>query len=153
MYANLQCVLLYKNMVIKSMILKVKNWFLFNEREIVLLGAFLLISAISFGLGILWQKDSGVKAPIAINKQFLASNVIGGELPVRVGEITVDHNSGADKVSGLIYVASKKGKYYHLPECVGAKAIKPENKIEFKFKEEAEKAGYKPAGNCPGLSQ
>lgn len=49
------------------------------------------------------------------------------------------------------YVASKKSDKYHLPWCSGAKRIAEENKIWFATKEEAEKAGFEPAGNCPGI--
>ena len=49
------------------------------------------------------------------------------------------------------YVASKSGTSYHYPWCQGALKIKEENKILFQTKGEAEKAGYKPAGNCEGL--
>ena len=49
------------------------------------------------------------------------------------------------------YVASKSGTKYHLPWCAGAKQIKESNKIFFKTKEEAEKAGYTPASNCKGI--
>ncbi|TSC76736.1 MAG: hypothetical protein G01um101433_704 [Parcubacteria group bacterium Gr01-1014_33] len=49
------------------------------------------------------------------------------------------------------FVASKSGTAYHFPWCPGALKIKDENKIWFETKEEAEKKGYKPAGNCPGL--
>jgi Metal binding domain of Ada len=48
-------------------------------------------------------------------------------------------------------VASKTGTKYHLTNCGGAKQIKPENKIFFSSRSEAEAAGYKPAANCPGL--
>jgi len=48
-------------------------------------------------------------------------------------------------------VASKNGEVYHYVWCSGAKRIKEENKIYFKSKEEAEKAGLRPAKNCPGL--
>lgn len=53
--------------------------------------------------------------------------------------------------AGGQYVASKKGSKYHLPWCAGAKSILEENKIWFASKEEAEKAGYTPAGNCKGI--
>lgn len=53
--------------------------------------------------------------------------------------------------AGGKYVASKSGSAYHFPWCSGAKRIKEENKIYFNTKEEAEKAGYHPAGNCKGL--
>jgi methylphosphotriester-DNA--protein-cysteine methyltransferase len=49
------------------------------------------------------------------------------------------------------YVASKKGKKYHLPTCVGAKTISEANKVWFVTKADAEKAGYTPAGNCKGI--
>ncbi len=56
----------------------------------------------------------------------------------------------AKRTSG-IYVASKSGSKYHLPTCLGAQKIAEANKIWFQSREEAEKAGYTPAGNCPGL--
>jgi len=49
------------------------------------------------------------------------------------------------------YVASKNGTKYHLPWCASAKRIKEENKIWFDSVEEAQKAGYAAAANCPGL--
>ncbi len=49
------------------------------------------------------------------------------------------------------YVASKSGTKYHLPTCAGAKSIVEANKVWFSTKEEAEKAGYTPAGNCKGI--
>ena len=48
-------------------------------------------------------------------------------------------------------VASKNGSVYHYAWCPGALKIKEENKIWFPTKEDAKKAGLKPAGNCPGL--
>ena len=56
----------------------------------------------------------------------------------------------ADTYAGN-YVASKNSDKYHLPWCGGAARIKPENQIWFTTKEEAEAAGYSPAGNCEGL--
>ena len=49
------------------------------------------------------------------------------------------------------FVASKNGSSYHLPWCAGAQTIRDENKVFFDTKEEAERAGYHPAGNCKGL--
>lgn len=146
-------------MRIKSIFVEIKDWCIENERDLVLISAFLLISIISFGLGMLWQKNSNIiKAPITINKQILTANIRGANLPAQanspyiIATKAVEVVAGAtNNASGLIYIASKKGKYYHLSECTGAKSIKPENKIKFKSKEEAERAGYKPAGNCPGL--
>ncbi|PJE74337.1 MAG: hypothetical protein COV01_02460 [Candidatus Taylorbacteria bacterium CG10_big_fil_rev_8_21_14_0_10_41_48] len=50
-----------------------------------------------------------------------------------------------------VYVASKSSTKYHLPTCSGAQRIAEANKIWFTSKVEAEKAGYTPAANCPGI--
>jgi hypothetical protein len=50
-----------------------------------------------------------------------------------------------------LFVASKTGKKYQLPTCLGAKNIAEAKKIWFASKEEAEKAGYTPAANCNGM--
>lgn len=47
-----------------------------------------------------------------------------------------------------VLVASKEGGKYHKAACGMVNNIKPENKITFKTKAEAEKAGYTPCGMC-----
>jgi micrococcal nuclease len=46
------------------------------------------------------------------------------------------------------YVASKKGKKYHKPECSAAKRIKQDNLVTFDSAEKALKAGYTPCKIC-----
>ncbi|OGI25509.1 MAG: hypothetical protein A3J76_03575 [Candidatus Moranbacteria bacterium RBG_13_45_13] len=46
------------------------------------------------------------------------------------------------------FVASKNSNKYHLPACQFAEKIKPENKICFSSKEEAESRGYIGAKCC-----
>jgi hypothetical protein len=48
----------------------------------------------------------------------------------------------------LIY-ANKKSKLYHLSNCPDYKKVAPQNRVPFKSEEEAQKAGYKKAQNCP----
>lgn len=48
-------------------------------------------------------------------------------------------------------VGNKQSKLYHLENCPGALKMKEENKVFFTSVVEAQQAGYKPAGNCPGL--
>ncbi len=66
--------------------------------------------------------------------------------PVFAAE-TVDASKKVQKKAELL-VASKEGGKYHRATCGLAKNIKPENKITFKTKAEAEKAGYKPCAVC-----
>ena len=49
------------------------------------------------------------------------------------------------------YVAARGGTAYYLPSCAASKRIAEKNKIWFQTRQEAEKMGYKPAQNCPGL--
>ena len=74
----------------------------------------------------------------------------GGGLETQVPAVTPSTQVGAVAAQGN-FVASKSGKAYHLPWCPGAGRIKAENRVWFATKEEAEAAGYAPAGNCKGL--
>lgn len=48
-------------------------------------------------------------------------------------------------------IGSVNSDKYHLPDCPGTKQISEKNKIWFDSIKAAEKAGYSPAANCPGL--
>ncbi|MBI2639599.1 MAG: hypothetical protein HYW90_01760 [Candidatus Sungbacteria bacterium] len=106
-----------------------------------------LASMASFGLGRLssvWPK----KEPITVteNDKLQMLNAESKNRRNVAASSFIIQNSALSK-----YVASKSGSAYHFPWCAGAQKIKDKNKILFNSKEEAEKAGYKPAGNCPGL--
>ncbi len=52
----------------------------------------------------------------------------------------------------LIYgkiIGNTRTKIYHRPDCPNYNKVGAENKIEFETVEEAEKAGYRAARNCP----
>lgn len=66
-------------------------------------------------------------------------------------EETEETNKNSSQSSICKYVGSKNSDIYHLPDCPGAQRIKEENKRCFNSKSEAEKAGYRPAKNCPGI--
>jgi len=106
-----------------------------------------LVGMASFGLGrlsVLWPK----KEPIRIEETKDLSAISTDS--IKKSEDLTNRPELALKAKGK-YVASKSGTSYHYPWCQGALKIKEENKIWFNSKEEAEKAGYKPAGNCEGL--
>ncbi len=67
-----------------------------------------------------------------------------------IDDSTLTNNTNNILIQGQ-YVGSRGGQTYHLPSCPGAKMIKEINKIWFQSKATAEQAGYKPAGNCPGI--
>ena len=105
---------------------------------------FFLVAALSFGLG-RWTKIKETNEPVKIERANLAAQVMTAtgqnQLPLEALEL---------KIGGQL-VGSKNGTKYHYPWCSGAERIKEENKIWFQSAEEAKRAGYTPAANCPGL--
>ena len=125
---------------------KVKNWIIENKADLFVTAIIFLVGLASFGLGrlsVLWLK----KEPIVIENYELRSTNYGAENKQKETEKTA---VVSEAIKGR-YVASKSGTRYHFPWCSGAQRIKEDNKIWFETKEEAEKAGYKPALNCPDL--
>lgn len=108
----------------------------------------ILVALIAFGIG---RLSAPKGEPVLIKGLEQASvEEIGGqpasaEATAGEGEIQRDYEG---KVVG-----SKNSDKYHLPDCPGAKQISEQNKVWFDSIADAEKAGYKPAGNCPGLTK
>jgi len=125
------------------MLSRFKNFCKDKQSDLFIIFTIILVALIAFGIGRLTAPKT---EPIQIKNLEKASvEDISGEqsssVPIGVG-------TTADK--GRV-VGSKNSDKYHLPECPGAKQISEQNKIWFNSIEEAEKAGYKPASNCPGL--
>ncbi|MEA1929429.1 MAG: Ada metal-binding domain-containing protein [Patescibacteria group bacterium] len=109
-----------------------------------------LLGALSFGLGRLsglqaGREDIGIDnlGPAAVSLSLEKEKIVipppgAGEAP-------------SSAPISQQYVGSRSSDKYHLPWCSGAKRIKQENLIYFASIADAEQAGYKPAGNCPGL--
>ena len=112
-----------------------------NEKDLFLAATIILVAAISFGLGRL-SKIREEKTPITIESAAITTeDQIGREATV----------SSQPAKEDKIFVASKNGKKYYYAWCDAAKIIKDQNKVWFATAEEAQKAGYEPAGNCRGL--
>lgn len=134
---------MYNNAVsIREKAEKIKSYVL-NER---LFSAFLItvVGIASYGLGRLsvhsGDESAVLRSVSAVEKVEVTKGAVNIE--------TIGTNSGI--IEGG-YVASKNSDKYHLPWCGGAQRISEANKIFFATKEEAEKAGYKPASNCKGI--
>ena len=135
----------YNITMLSAFLAKVKNWFTPRENELFLAATIILVALISFGLGRLSAFRSE-KFPIQfIEPQNQEGRVLGAVTPPPAV------NSAKVETGDKLYVASKNGSAYHFPWCSGAQRIKEANKIYFSSREEAEKAGYRPAANCEGL--
>ena len=106
-----------------------------------------VVGVVSFGLGRLARPAADIAVPFGSMRLTVPMPTV----PV-VESMEQGDESGQKTVTAPgSYVASKNSNKYHLPWCSGAARITEENKIWFSSKEEAEAAGYTPAGNCKGI--
>jgi Tfp pilus assembly protein PilN len=70
---------------------------------------------------------------------------------VQTRNIDLSALSGQQAGGSALYVGSRNSDHYHYRWCAGADRISADNKIYFNSPEQAQKEGYEPAGNCPGL--
>jgi aryl-alcohol dehydrogenase-like predicted oxidoreductase len=125
-----------------------------NEKKIVLAVGIILIAAISFEAGYL-QGQKNKNDSIVINK--VESSDIKYDNQSNKNA-TLDNSPAVQTTSqpenqkisnqACAYVASKNSDKYHLPTCRYAQNIKPENRVCFSSKEEAESKGFVGAKCC-----
>ncbi len=135
--------------MLTDLLSKIKSFLVGNQKDLFLAALVFLMSVASFGLGRLsavWP----AKEPILFDQIGESDQSAKGLDKNVFTERSGSSVSSLPPVGGS-FVASKNGSSYHLPDCPGAKQIKEENKLWFQSKETAHAAGYKPAGNCPGL--
>lgn len=70
---------------------------------------------------------------------------------VSIGQAPVAAAPRAMALGGQ-FVASRTGTVYYFPFCSGAQQIAPDKQVWFTSESAAQKAGYRPAKNCRGLS-
>lgn len=114
------------------------------NQDLFLIITIILVALVFFGIGRLTSPKS---EPILIQNLDKASvEDLSPYAPERASE-----DRKIPDYEGKVLGSINSDKY-HLPECPGAKQISEKNKIWFDSPEEAEKTGYKPAQNCPGLT-
>lgn len=133
--------------MLTNLLNKIKTFLAENQKDFFLAALVFLMSVASFGLGRLsaiWP----TKEPIMIEEP----KDKGQKPNDTTAAIALPSSFGlSPSTTQGNFVASKNGSSYHHPDCPGAKQIKEENKIWFQTADAARAAGYKPAGNCPGL--
>lgn len=125
------------------MLTQFKNFI--NNPDTFIILAIILVALIFFGIG---RLTTPTKEPILIKNLEKASVEDIKPLEEGISEEETYQGDYEGKVLGSV-----NSDKYHLPDCPGAKQISEKNIIWFDSIEDAEKAGYKPAGNCPGLTQ
>jgi hypothetical protein len=138
-----------------------------HQENLFLVTAIVLVSLIGFGLGRLSAKYQ--TAELNINSTLINAtdlNKIVTSAPTNKKTATgssnqitslEDQNGGEEivtpDISNLKIIGNKQSKIFHLENCPGALKMKAENKVFFASMLAAQQAGFKPAGNCPGLVQ
>jgi hypothetical protein len=127
------------------------------EKNIVILAGLILISAVSFEAGYLHGQKEKPES-VAVNKVACApcpknedaDNINSGKTIAIQSNQTSSQTLKQPVVESkeCTFVASKNSNKYHLATCQWAQRIKPENKICFSSKEEAEGRGYIGAKCC-----
>jgi hypothetical protein len=119
-----------------------------NDLFIIL--TLILVGLAGFGLGKISALEKS-REPIMINKVLNSTSTVKSisEIPMQAS-VSAKAMIASEKALGFL-VASKTGKKYHFPWCVGASQIADKNKIWFDSYIEAQKAGYTKASNCKGL--
>ena len=109
-----------------------------------------LIAVGSFGLGRLSVSSTKVpEKPLFLKENITSASVVNA-VPAATASTSVKAEVATVSKTAAV-VGSKSGTKYHLPNCPGAKRIKPANLISFETIDAAKAAGYTPAANCPGL--
>jgi len=131
------------------------HWEKYGYKIILAIGI-ILIAGIAFQAGFL-KGQKNQKDPVVINQPDCPPSLGEAGAPCPKGEGNSASASNRDKPGTqqpntenqkCAYVASKNSDKYHLPTCQFAQKIKPENKVCFSSKEEAESRGYQPAKCC-----
>jgi hypothetical protein len=131
---------------------QIKQFWQENEKKMIILAGFLLVSVISFEAGVLkgekWQKE-----PLVIEKPVSTGEAVNTvQKPPEASKLTPDGQNAEIKANipstECAYVGSKNSNKYHLPTCRWAKNIKPENLVCFKSVEDALAKNYQPDKNC-----
>jgi hypothetical protein len=128
----------------------VGQFWLKHEQKIILAIGIILVAAISFEAGFLHgqknRQESVIvnKAPAfeSANTDQNKNDAIDTKTATANNKTTSTESTATADPQKCAYVASKNSNKYHLPTCRYAQNIKPENKVCFSSKEEAESRGF-----------
>jgi hypothetical protein len=137
---------------------RIGQFWLVYEQKIVLAIGITLIAAISFEAGFLHGQKSK-QEPVIVNKaaalETTSANVCQNTSEANNAKTTPANSKSASTEivattdnQKCAFVASKNSNKFHLPTCRYAQNIKPENKVCFSSKEEAESRGFQGAKCC-----
>ena len=123
------------------------------KEDLFIVFSIILIGMAGFGLGKLSALEKGRDQVQIKPANFIATSTISSNINTNITAnvpMSASAMIATESAKGML-LASKNGTKYHFPWCAGAKQIAEKNMIWFNSYEEAQKAGYTAASNCPGL--
>ena len=127
--------------------------------NLFLVAVITLVGLIGFGLGRLSSQYQTAELKIQstlVNTADLSKIVTTPPAnPTAVSGATTppkpQNGAVAEQIVNQKIVGNKNSKIYHYENCPGALRMSEGNKIFFASIVDAQNAGFRPAGNCPGL--
>lgn len=136
-------------MAMREHLLRVGQWLRENKERLALFVGILLVGVLCFEAGLIQGKIQQ-EAPLVLSLPAAPASAPEGEValpasgeeqaPTRAEPVVAQIGK-----TDCVFVGSKNSNKYHLSSCPVAKRIKPENRICFASKEEAERRGYVPS--------
>lgn len=128
-----------------------KEWVVNHQKNLLFFVGIFLVGVLAFESGFLRGKLSRSAEPMvisipAVTESQIATGAVqdgGGGSLAGVERIALT-TGGKQGTVNCPLVGSRNSNLYHLVTCAVAKRIKPENKVCFTSKEDAEKRGYVP---------
>ncbi len=119
----------------------------YKERLFIFIGV-VFASALAYQAGVL-QSSMYQSEPLVISLPAVAAPIVLEKEDVSKApslssglQRVVSEGKNMGLLKECVFVGSRNSNKYHLPTCAPAKRIKPENKVCFASKEDAEKRGY-----------
>ena len=126
-----------------------------HKEKMLLLVAFFLVGALTFEAGILYSSRVTAEPlvlsipavplpPLTEMTETEAASEPMSAAPTGTASSLEPISARAEPavLGNCLFVGSKNSNKYHAPTCAVAKRIKPENRVCFASKEEAERRGY-----------
>jgi hypothetical protein len=137
-------------MSLPKQVQKIKGFFRFHEGHLATILHILLLAGVGSGGYLLGLENAPKTASHGVAVYSPRTEPLPS--PEALSMASVGSAVDSDKATKG-YIASKNGTKYHRIDCPGARTIKESNKVYFASEDEARKAGYAPASNCPGLQK
>lgn len=135
-----------------SLFRRVKEWADTHRGSLLTFVGLLLIAVLAFEGGVARERLQAAETPLVITLpadpgEGVSPEAVPQETSLPRGGKTVREVSVTDSTpdANCTYVGSRNSNKYHRATCAVVKRIKPENRICFASKEEAEKRGYVPS--------